>query len=379
MRQPSSQRNREHGYLPHKSSSKASGSHSQQEPDVVVNGRGNDSSGDSVGSSSHSGHRGRHSPHGLEVETKASRLGQAANPNRAEMPSTTSNRRPSYDPSARRQTMMYDAANAQDNAVGHSHTQPDRVRDEFATSLPHHGRHVHSGAGRSGAGKRKTSGGSSGGAAGVDSVEGNLSLPPIDDELHSVGHSSRPYTAPQRRGGATPDLHPAMPTAMQGNANFTRNTPGRSTYAYGTRRPAAGVMHHFSPGGTASQPTPNPNSGFFKRLIPTRFSSRRSSEDKPRSLRFTWSMKTTSTMDPQGMMDEIARVLELHAVSFERKERYLVLCTHGEGEGGELVQWEMEVCKLPRLSLNGVRFKRISGSSMAFKQIATKVANDLKL
>ena len=98
MRQPSSQRNREHGYLPHKSSSKASGSHSQQEPDVVVNGRGNDSSGDSVGSSSHSGHRGRHSPHGLEVETKASRLGQAANPNRAEMPSTTSNRRPSYDP-----------------------------------------------------------------------------------------------------------------------------------------------------------------------------------------------------------------------------------------------------------------------------------------
>lgn len=90
-------------------------------------------------------------------------------------------------------------------------------------------------------------------------------------------------------------------------------------------------------------------------------------------------MKTTSTMDPQGMMEEISRVLEIHAVSYERKERYLILCTYGEGEGGDLVQWEMEVCKLPRLSLNGVRFKRISGSSMAFKQIATKVADDLKL
>ena len=91
MRQSSSQRHREHGYLPKTSSgSRGSSSHSQDPSDVVVNGRGNDSSGDSVGS------RGRRSPHGLEVETKTSRLGQASNPNRAEMPSTS--RRPSYDP-----------------------------------------------------------------------------------------------------------------------------------------------------------------------------------------------------------------------------------------------------------------------------------------
>lgn len=105
----------------------------------------------------------------------------------------------------------------------------------------------------------------------------------------------------------------------------------------------------------------------------------RGSEDKPRSLRFTWSMKTTSSMDPQSIIEEISRVLEIHSISSERKERFVIYCMHGEGEGGELVQWEMEVCKLPRLSLNGVRFKRISGNSMAFKQIASKVANDLCL
>ena len=107
--------------------------------------------------------------------------------------------------------------------------------------------------------------------------------------------------------------------------------------------------------------------------------SARGTEDKPRSLRFTWSMKTTSNMDPHAMVDEICRVLDSNSISYEKRERFLVLCTHGEGEGGHLVQWEMEVCKLPRLSLNGVRFKRISGNTMGFKQIATKVSDELNL
>ncbi len=90
-------------------------------------------------------------------------------------------------------------------------------------------------------------------------------------------------------------------------------------------------------------------------------------------------MKTTSAMDPHSMMDEICRVLEYNSISYEKKERFLVLCTHGEGEGGHLVQWEIEVCKLPRLSVNGIRYKRISGNSMAYKQIASKVTNELRL
>ena len=105
----------------------------------------------------------------------------------------------------------------------------------------------------------------------------------------------------------------------------------------------------------------------------------RGSEEKPRSLRFTWSMKTTTTKDAPSIMEEIYRVLEAKSISFEKKERYLVVCTHGEGDGGNLVQWEMEVCKLPRLSVNGVRFKRISGNTMEFKQIASSVADQLNL
>ncbi|XP_017263230.1 MAP/microtubule affinity-regulating kinase 3a isoform X7 [Kryptolebias marmoratus] len=102
-------------------------------------------------------------------------------------------------------------------------------------------------------------------------------------------------------------------------------------------------------------------------------------DGKPRSLRFTWSMRTTSSMEPGDIMREIRKVLDANSCDYEQQESFLLLCVHGDGRAENLVQWEMEVCKLPRLSLNGVRFKRISGSSIAFKNIASKIANELKL
>ncbi|XP_060774192.1 serine/threonine-protein kinase MARK2 isoform X8 [Neoarius graeffei] len=100
---------------------------------------------------------------------------------------------------------------------------------------------------------------------------------------------------------------------------------------------------------------------------------------KPRSLRFTWSMKTTSSMEPSEMMKEIRKVLDANSCEYEVRERYMLFCMAGVPSHDDFVQWEMEVCKLPRLSLNGVRFKRISGTSIAFKNIASKIANELKL
>ncbi|XP_017263234.1 MAP/microtubule affinity-regulating kinase 3a isoform X13 [Kryptolebias marmoratus] len=176
---------------------------------------------------------------------------------------------------------------------------------------------------------------------------------------------------------------------------FPRGTASRSTFHGGQLRdrrtatyngpPASPTLSHDAT--SLSQTRSRGTSNLFSKLTSKLTRSRHVPGDqkgegkdgKPRSLRFTWSMRTTSSMEPGDIMREIRKVLDANSCDYEQQESFLLLCVHGDGRAENLVQWEMEVCKLPRLSLNGVRFKRISGSSIAFKNIASKIANELKL
>jgi len=96
-------------------------------------------------------------------------------------------------------------------------------------------------------------------------------------------------------------------------------------------------------------------------------------QDQPRVVRFAFHVNTMSEKSPDDIVAEVQTVLKECGIPFTMKGKFCANCVV------EGVHFSIEVCKIPRLSVNGIRFARISGSAWKYKTIVKDLVVHLKL
>ncbi|XP_074521263.1 MAP/microtubule affinity-regulating kinase 4-like isoform X2 [Halichoeres trimaculatus] len=100
---------------------------------------------------------------------------------------------------------------------------------------------------------------------------------------------------------------------------------------------------------------------------------------EPRTPRCGWDVRVRSPRDPAEVVLALREAAQGCGCQVHLAGPFLLSCTHGAA--GARVAFEAEVCQLPSGlgQSSGVRFKRLWGAPLAFRDIATKVSKELEL
>lgn len=98
----------------------------------------------------------------------------------------------------------------------------------------------------------------------------------------------------------------------------------------------------------------------------------------PRKVKALYNVSSTSTRSSDEVLDELKRVLELADIMFKQKG-YALRCKSIDERGKVVLEFEMEVCLIPKMEMIGIRRKRMKGDTWAYKKICEELLSAAKL
>ncbi|XP_051934056.1 MAP/microtubule affinity-regulating kinase 4 isoform X3 [Hippocampus zosterae] len=216
-------------------------------------------------------------------------------------------------------------------------------------------------------------------------------LPPASPSTHSITGAS----AISSSSTSTP------------SSRLSRGSTARSTFHGGQIRdrrpplhvtPASPTSSHDTGGTLSGARTPRATSNLLSKLtskltrrvtdeperisrspVTSRHISGHQKAAEPRTPRSGWDVRVRSPRDPAEVVLALREAAQGCGCQVHLAGPFLLSCTHGAA--GARVAFEAEVCQLPGgpAQSSGVRFKRLWGAPLAFRDIATKVSKELEL
>uniref|UniRef100_A0A4W4HTM5 non-specific serine/threonine protein kinase n=1 Tax=Electrophorus electricus TaxID=8005 RepID=A0A4W4HTM5_ELEEL len=197
-------------------------------------------------------------------------------------------------------------------------------------------------------------------------------LPPASPSTHSITGAgvATPSSAERSRltRGST------VRSTFHGGQLRERRTPTHAPPASPTLSHDASPLPH-----ARSRATSNLFSKLTSKLTRSRHLSGHQKAPEPRTPRCGWDVRVRSRRDPADMVLALREAAQGCGCQVHQAGPFLLSCTHGAA--GSRVAFEAEVCHLPAgpNDTSGVRFKRLWGAPLAFRDIATKVSKELEL
>jgi hypothetical protein len=93
----------------------------------------------------------------------------------------------------------------------------------------------------------------------------------------------------------------------------------------------------------------------------------------PRKERFPVNANTTTEQSPDTVLAKLKDVLLEKKIEFGFSSPYCLLC---QWSG---VAFELEICSIPNLEVNGIRFHRISGDVWEYSKLCKTILGDMNL
>lgn len=103
-------------------------------------------------------------------------------------------------------------------------------------------------------------------------------------------------------------------------------------------------------------------------------SAREVRDEAMRTCRGAFNVSCTSSKAPKQILQEIQRALTLQRVSYKQASAFLVKCQK------QSLRFEMEISHLDHLeSIYVVRFRRVAGELVPYKELCSKVLAEMKI